>query len=97
MSMTLICAMISQNSRSSALKSSNIPTEMKKRPSRMSRNGRMTLSTWWLYSVSASIIPARNAPRAIDKPAICEAQADASATSNTARVNNSRRRLLAIT
>ena len=40
----------------------------------MSRNGRMTLSTWWLYSVSASIMPARKAPSAIDRPAICEAQ-----------------------
>ena len=69
-------ARMSQNSRHSALKSSSMPTEMKNRPSRMSRNGRMTLSTWWLYSVSASIIPARNAPSAIDRPAICEAQAD---------------------
>ena len=34
---------------------------------------------------------------AIDKPASCEAHAAASATSNTASVNSSRRRLLAIT
>ena len=90
-------ARMSQNSRHSARKSSSMPTEMKNRPSRMSRNGRMTLSTWWRYSVSASIIPARKAPSAIERPAICEAQADASATSSTASVNNSRRRLLAIT
>ena len=86
-----------QISRHNALKSSSMPTEMKNRPSRMSRNGRMTLSTWWLYSVSASIIPARNAPSAIDSPARCEAQADDSATSSTASVNSSRRRLLAMT
>ena len=57
----------------------------------------MTLSTWWLYSVSASIMPARNAPSAIDRPASCEAQAEASATSSTASVNSSRSRLLAMT
>ncbi len=90
-------ARITQISRHRAPKSSSMPTEMKNRPSRMSRNGRMTLSTWWLYSVSASIMPARNAPSAIDRPAICEAQADASATSSTASVNSSRSRLLAIT
>ena len=44
----------------------------------------------------ASIIPARNAPSAIDRPAMFEAHADASATSSTASVNISRSRLLAI-
>ena len=38
-------------------RSSSMPTEMKNRPSRMSRNGRMTASIWCRYSVSASIMP----------------------------------------
>ena len=90
-------ASTSQNSRHNASKSSSMPTEMKNRPSRMSRNGRMTLSTWWLYSVSASIMPARKAPSAMEKPATCEAQAAASATSSTASVNSSRTWQLAMT
>ena len=74
-----------------------MPTEMKNRPSRMSRNGRITDSIWWRYSVSASIIPERKAPSAKDSPALCETQAELSTTSSTVRVNSSRSRLCAIT
>ena len=46
-----------------------MPTVMKNSPSRMSRNGLITASNWWRYSVSASITPARKPPVAIDTPA----------------------------
>ena len=74
-----------------------MPTEMKNSPSRMSRNGRITASIWCRYSVSASIMPARNAPSANDSPAKCDTQAEPSTTSSTVSVNSSRRRLCAIT
>ena len=51
-----------------ACTSSFIPTVIKKKPSKMSRNGRMSSSTWKRYSVSESSMPATNAPNAIDKP-----------------------------
>ncbi len=69
-----------------------MPTEMKNRPSRMSRNGRMTLSTWWLYSVSASIIPARKAPSATEKPAAWARTARANAKPEAATTIVSPRR-----
>ncbi len=87
---------MTQNSRNSSRTSSSMPTEMKNRPSSMSRNGRITASTWWRYSVSASIMPARNAPSASDSPARCDTQAELKTTNSTASVNSSRSRLWAI-
>ena len=84
------------SSPASRCTSSSIPTETKKSPSRMSRNGRMTDSIWCRYSVSASIMPARKAPRPGDSPARLETQAGASTTSSTASVKSSRSRLCAI-
>ena len=47
-----------------------MPTVMKKRPSRTSWNGRMSVSTWCLNSVSAISMPATKAPSASDRPAM---------------------------
>mmetsp|Transcript_11596 Transcript_11596/g.48751 ORF Transcript_11596/g.48751 Transcript_11596/m.48751 type:complete len:284 (-) Transcript_11596:774-1625(-) len=60
----------------------DMPTDMKKRPSRMPRYGWMSASTWRWYSVSATRRPARKAPRAIDRPAVCVATDVPSATSS---------------
>ena len=86
-------AMASSLARPSRCTSSSMPTEMKNSPSSRSRNGRITASIWCRYSVSASIMPDRNAPRANDRPATCDTHAEASTTSSTASVNSSRRRL----
>ena len=77
------------NWRNNRLRSSSVPIVMKNSPSRTSRNGRMTVSSWWRYSVSASSMPARNAPRAIDRPTASVTQAAPSETSNAASVNRS--------
>ncbi len=45
-------------------RSSNIPTEMKKRLENRSRNGTISAMTSWLNSDSETIRPARNAPSA---------------------------------
>jgi len=47
---------------------SNIPMEMKNRLLKRSRNGRMSETTWWLYSDSEMTTPARKAPSARDNP-----------------------------
>ncbi len=70
-------------------RSSFMPTVMKNRPSRTSWNGRMSVSTWCLNSVSAISIPATNAPSASDSPASCVSQARPSVTSNRLRTNSS--------
>ncbi len=44
-------------------------TDMKNKPMSKPLNGSMLIRTSWRYSVSASSKPARNAPRAIDRPA----------------------------
>ena len=48
---------------------------MKNRPSSTSWNGRMSVSTWCLYSVSAISMPATKAPSASDRPACSVSQA----------------------
>jgi hypothetical protein len=45
-----------------------MPTVTKNRPSRMSRNGRMSASTWWRYTVSEISMPPTKAPSASDSP-----------------------------
>ncbi len=45
-----------------------MPTAMKNSPSSSPLNGSMSSSSWWRYSDSASITPARKAPSAIDSP-----------------------------
>src|SRR4030043_1418770 len=48
--------------------SRSIPTEMKNRLLKTFLNGRISETTWWLYSDSARTTPARNAPKASDSP-----------------------------
>jgi len=50
--------------------SSFMPMVMKNRPSSTSWKGRMSVSTWCLYSVSATSMPATKAPSASDRPAL---------------------------
>ncbi len=71
---------------SSRRRSSSMPTETKNRPSRMSWNGLMTASVWCLNSVSASSMPARNPPSAIDRPIRSVAQAASNDTNRTVSV-----------
>ena len=66
-----------------------MPTVMKNSPSRTSWNGRMSVSTWCLNSVSAISMPATNAPSASDKPARWVSQARPSVTSSRLRTNSS--------
>ena len=68
----------------------DIPTEMKKRPRRMPRNGSMSASSSWRKPESASISPARKAPIAIDMPANSMSAAAPSTTSSAAAVMISR-------
>jgi hypothetical protein len=62
--------------------SSFMPMVMKKRPSSTSWKGRMSVSTWCLYSVSAISMPAMKAPSASDSPACSVSQARPSVTSS---------------
>ena len=62
---------------------------MKNRPSSTSWNGRMSVSTWCLYSVSAISMPATKAPSASDRPASSVSQARPSVTSSRLRTNSS--------
>ena len=48
--------------------STSIPTEMKKKLVKISRNGRTILAAWWLYSDPDMISPASRAPIARDIP-----------------------------
>ena len=66
-----------------------MPMVMKKRPSRTSWNGRMSVSTWCLNSVSAISMPATNAPSASDRPAISVSHARPSVTRSRLRTNSS--------
>ena len=66
-----------------------MPTTMKKRPSRTSWNGRMSVSTWCLNSVSAISMPATKAPRASDRPANSVRNARPSVTRSRFRTNSS--------
>ena len=76
----------------SAIGSISMPTPTKKSPSSTSRNGRMVASTWCLNSVSPSIMPARKAPKAIDRPSMLVAQPALNDTSSTVSVNSSAER-----
>ena len=69
--------------------SSFMPIVMKNRPRSTSWNGRMSVSTWCLYSVSAISMPATNAPSASDRPACSVRYASASVTSNRLSMNSS--------
>ncbi len=62
---------------------------MKNRPSRTSWNGRMSVSTWCLYSVSEISMPAMKAPSARLRPARSVSQASASVTSSRLSTNSS--------
>lgn len=54
--------------RKARLRSIEKPTVMKKRPSKRPRNGLISASTWWRNLVSASMTPARKAPKVSDRP-----------------------------
>ena len=48
-----------------------MPIETKKIDEKRSRNGAMSATIWWLYSLSETIRPARNAPSASENPSEC--------------------------
>src|SRR5438445_595344 len=79
----------SANSPSTRRRSSIMPTVTKNSPSRTSRKGLMSSSTWKRNSVSAISIPARNAPSTRDRPARPVTKASSSVTSSTFRTNSS--------
>ncbi len=62
---------------------------MKNSPSSTSWKGRMSVSTWCLYSVSATSIPATKAPSASDSPACSVSQARPSVISSRLSTNSS--------
>ncbi len=67
---------------------------MKNRPSSTSRNGAMSSSTWCLYSVSDTSMPATKAPSASDRPARSVIQAAPSVISSRFSMNSSCERRL---
>ncbi len=74
---------------------SDMPTAVKKSPSRMPWNGWMSASSWCRYELSARSAPAMKAPSEADKPAFCIASATATTVSNAAAVIASRTRVMA--
>jgi hypothetical protein len=66
-----------------------MPIVMKNSPSSTSWKGRMSVSTWCLYSVSATSMPAMKAPSASDNPAASVSQANPSVTSSRLSTNSS--------
>ena len=69
--------------------SSNMPTVMKNSPSSTSWNGRMSVPTWWRYSVSDTSTPAMNAPSARLRPASSVNQARPRVMSSRFSMNSS--------
>ena len=69
--------------------SSSMPMLMKNRPSSTSWNGRMSVSTWCLNSVSEISMPAMNAPSARLRPAISVSQASPSVMNSRFSTNSS--------
>ena len=80
-----------------AAKSTLMPTVMKNRPSKSPLNGWMSVSTWWRNSVSASSRPAKNAPSAIDSPAMLVRVAIPNVTRSVVATKSSALRVPAIT
>ena len=70
--------------------SKSIPIETKKRALKTSRKGRISSTTWWLYSDSETTSPAMNAPSARGRSRLSVSQAAPSATSTVNSVNSSR-------
>jgi hypothetical protein len=76
--------------RSSTRRQSRImPMVMKNSPSSTSWKGRMSVSTWCLYSVSEISMPAMNAPSARLRPASSVSQARPSVISSRFSTNSS--------
>mmetsp|Transcript_18531 Transcript_18531/g.44415 ORF Transcript_18531/g.44415 Transcript_18531/m.44415 type:complete len:217 (-) Transcript_18531:959-1609(-) len=73
----------------SGCQSSFMPMVMKNRPSSTSWKGRMSVSTWCLYSVSAISMPATKAPSARLRPACSVSQARPSVTSSRLSMKSS--------
>ena len=70
-----------------------MPTETKKSTAKASRSGSASAAAWWLTGDWATIMPARNAPRAIDAPNTAyEPAAIAIEKTITVSVNSSRER-----
>jgi len=76
--------------------STSMPTEIKKKLVKMSRNGRIMLTAWWLYSDSEMSNPASSAPIARDIPIMETSQATPKQTRITNIRNSSWLRDLAI-
>ena len=77
-------------------KSIEAPTAMKKRPSRRPLKGSTSLSSSWRYSLLARTTPARNVPRAGERPTRVMRRAMPITSSSAAAVKSSRRRVAAI-
>ena len=69
--------------------SSSMPMVMKNKPNKTSWKGRMSSSTWCLYSVSEINMPAMKAPSARLKPAISVIQASPKVTNSKLSTNSS--------
>ena len=72
------------------LKSSDMPTPRKNRPSRMPRNGSTSASSWWRNVDSDSSTPARKAPMPMERPPHCMKSAAPRTTRSAAAVITSR-------
>ena len=86
---SVVSTITSTHSSASVCQSSFMPIVMKNRPSSTSWNGRMSVSTWCLYSVSAISMPATNAPSASDSPASSVTAARPSVTPSRLSMNSS--------
>ena len=86
---TLVSSSTRNHCSSTGRQSSFMPMVMKNRPSSTSWKGRMSVSTWCLYSVSATSMPATKAPSASDSPKCSVSQARPSVMSSRFSTNSS--------
>ena len=77
-------------------KSIEAPTVIKNKPSRSPLNGSISTSNSCLNSLSANTTPAKNVPRAGDRPIFCIMTAITITRNKAKTVNNSRKRVSAI-
>ncbi len=68
---------------STTAKSMDMPTATKNRPMRTRFSGATLTSTWWRKSEAASIMPSRNPPMAMDRPATSMTRAAPRTASST--------------
>ncbi len=84
-----VSRMTSHQLSTSGCQSSFMPMVMKNSPSSTSWKGRMSVSTWWRYSVSEISMPATKAPSARLSPACSVSQARPSVMSSRFSMNSS--------